>query len=83
MTNACGWTAERRAKQSEAIRRWRPWELSTGPQSAEGRAIASRNADRGGRREKLRAFMRQVRELIAEEVEALEAVRVEILGPET
>jgi hypothetical protein len=40
------WTAERRALQSVLIRRWRPWERSTGPQTAEGKAISSRNASR-------------------------------------
>lgn len=41
------WTAERRARQAEAIRDWAPWTRSTGPRSAEGKARASRNADRG------------------------------------
>jgi hypothetical protein len=40
------WTAERRALQSVLIRRWRPWERSTGPQTVEGKAISSRNASR-------------------------------------
>lgn len=42
-----GWTDERRAKQSEAIRRWQPWNLSTGPRTDEGKARSSRNADKG------------------------------------
>ncbi len=73
MTRASGWTAERRAKQSEAIRRWRPWEQSTGPQSDDGRASASRNADKGGRREALRAEVRELRAMMAVHGEALEA----------
>ena len=28
-----GWTPERRARQADAIRRWRPWERATGPRS--------------------------------------------------
>ena len=44
---ANGWTPERRARQAEAIRRWRPWEKSTGPRTAEGKAKASRNAYKG------------------------------------
>jgi hypothetical protein len=39
-----GWSPARRARQAEAIRRWRPWVQSTGPRTAEGRAISSRNA---------------------------------------
>lgn len=38
------WTVERRARQAEAIRRWRPWEHSTGPRTPEGKARSSRNA---------------------------------------
>jgi hypothetical protein len=37
------WTPEARAKQSQRIRQWSPWQKSTGPTSAEGKAIASRN----------------------------------------
>lgn len=42
-----GWTDERRAKQSEAIKRWRPWTKATGPRTNEGKARSSRNADKG------------------------------------
>ncbi len=52
---ANGWTSERRARQSEAIRRWRPWERSTGPKTAEGKAKVSRNGYKGGWRELLPA----------------------------
>lgn len=44
MGTSKSWTAERRAKQAEAIRRWRPWDQSTGPRTAEGKVISSRNA---------------------------------------
>ncbi len=47
MGTSSGWTPERRAKQAEAIRRNKPWLRSTGPRTAEGKAIASRNADKG------------------------------------
>ncbi|MBW4048848.1 MAG: hypothetical protein HIU89_13250 [Proteobacteria bacterium] len=39
-----GWTPERRAKQAEAIRHWRPWEKSTGPRTDEGKARAAMNS---------------------------------------
>uniref|UniRef100_E6PQ79 Uncharacterized protein n=1 Tax=mine drainage metagenome TaxID=410659 RepID=E6PQ79_9ZZZZ len=38
------WTPERRAKQAEAIRHWRPWEKSTGPRTDEGKARAAMNS---------------------------------------
>ena len=41
---ANGWTPERRAKQAEAIKRWKPWEQSTGPRTNAGKAEASQNA---------------------------------------
>lgn len=66
MARASGWTQERRARQSAAIQRWRPWERSTGPRTKEGRARASRNADKGGKRLSLRAELADLRELIEE-----------------
>jgi len=60
---ANGWTAERRASQAAQISRWRPWEKSTGPRMAEGKARASRNAYRGGVRPQLRALARLLREI--------------------
>ena len=44
---ANGWTQERRQKQSAAIRRWKPWERSTGPRTSAGKATASQNANKG------------------------------------
>jgi len=48
---ATAWTEERKIKLARAIRRWHPWEHSTGPRTAEGKARASRNAYRGGHRQ--------------------------------
>jgi hypothetical protein len=50
------WTSEQRARQSELIRQWKPWEKSTGAKTPEGKAIAARNAFRGGWRNELREF---------------------------
>ena len=61
---ANGWTPERRARQAEAIKRWRPWEQSTGPRTAEGKATVSRNADKGGKRAEFRAMLRELRTLL-------------------
>ncbi len=44
------WTDEQKQKQREAIKRWQPWSLSTGPRSAEGKKICSRNALKHGYR---------------------------------
>jgi len=49
MGTASAWTQERRAKQAAIIARTRPWEKATGPRTVEGKAISSRNADRGAR----------------------------------
>jgi hypothetical protein len=42
--NTSRWTDERRAQQSAAIHRWRPWESCRGPRTAEGKASSSKNA---------------------------------------
>ena len=60
---ANGWTPERRARQAVLIRNWRPWELSTGPRTPEGKARVSRNADKGDTRGMLRKLSRALREL--------------------
>ena len=48
------WSTERRRKQAEMIRQWKPWEKSTGPRTAEGKARASRNACKGSVRLQLK-----------------------------
>ncbi|MDA8416482.1 MAG: hypothetical protein M0Z78_05340 [Betaproteobacteria bacterium] len=40
---ANGWTPERRARQAELIRTWKPWTRSTGPQTPEGKIASSKN----------------------------------------
>lgn len=51
---ANGWSPERRARQS------------AGPQTADGKARASRNADKGGKRPALRAELAHLREMMRE-----------------
>ncbi len=68
---ANGWTQERRARQAALIRTWRPWECSTGPRTAAGKARSSTNAD------KPESFNRRTREL-KREVAALLAQAKEI-----
>ena len=45
---ANGWTPERKARQSELIQNWQPWNKSTGARTPEGKAISSKNAYKGG-----------------------------------
>ena len=54
------WSPERRAKQSQAIRQWKPWARSTGPKSIEGKERVSRNAWQGGHRPEFRELARMV-----------------------
>jgi len=43
-----GWTPERRKRQAELIRRWKPWEHSTGPRTPAGRARVASKPYKGG-----------------------------------
>ena len=54
---ANGWTPERRARQAEAIQSWRPWGRSSGPRTAAGKAVVSRNAFKGGIRPETRRLL--------------------------
>jgi len=44
------------------IRRWKPWEQSAGPRTANGRAKAARNARMGAARPILRRVSRVLKE---------------------
>jgi hypothetical protein len=57
---ATPWTADRKARQAALIRSWRPWERSTGPRTANGKAKASKNAWKGGEWLQLRELSRRV-----------------------
>ena len=61
MKQTNGWTRERRKRQSELIRTWRPWVNSTGPRTTTGKAKASQNAFKGGIRPQLRRLARVLR----------------------
>lgn len=55
---ASGWTQDRKARQSELIRAWRPWEQSSGPKTEAGKAVVARNAWKGGSRQLIRELCR-------------------------
>lgn len=55
-----GRSKERRERQAELIRGWQPWAKSTGSKSDEGKERVSRNAWRGGHRERLRELSKVV-----------------------
>ena len=62
-----GWTPERRKKQSEAIRRWKPWNKSTGPKSFEGKAAVAGNAWTGGKWQELRNSVKGLNQAMREQ----------------
>jgi hypothetical protein len=45
-----GWTPERRKRQSETIKRWKPWEQSTGAKTNQGKEKSKMNALKHGAR---------------------------------
>jgi hypothetical protein len=63
-------TPEHRAMRSELIRRWKPWEKSTGPKSPEGKAIAAKRGFKGG----ARGMLRELARILREQDEALKQV---------
>ncbi len=64
---ANGWTPERRARQAELIRAWKPWERSTGPRSEAGKQVSAQRGFRGAVREQARivaAALKEQREVL-------------------
>lgn len=66
------WTADQRQRQREAIQRWKPWSLSTGPKSSEGKAAVSRNAWTGGHLMQLRREIKDLNDAMRKQREWLE-----------
>ena len=69
------WTPERRARQAALIRTWKPWQQATGPRTHDGKAIASRNAYKGGHWLMLRELSRMVNAEIRAGRDLVERVR--------
>ncbi|TAM89000.1 MAG: hypothetical protein EPN41_04725 [Candidimonas sp.] len=66
------WTLEQRREQAEKIKRWKPWTRSTGAKTAQGKATSSRNAYKGGVRQKLRELRKELRAALREQAEMLD-----------
>ncbi len=64
---AAGWTSERRKRQSDAIRRWKPWNQSTGPKRPEGKATVSGNAWASGHWRKLRQTIKALNQAMRQQ----------------
>lgn len=64
-------TPEHRAMRAELIRRWKPWEKSTGPKSPEGKARSALRGYKGG----TRAMLREMRAALREQAEDLKRIR--------
>ena len=60
-------TPEHRALRAELIRRWKPWENSTGPKSEDGKARSAMRGFKGGHR----AMLREVARVLREQAETL------------
>ena len=66
-----GWTPERRARQAELIRTWKPWDKSTGPRTDEGKARTARNGFKGGRWREMGEMTNAVNALLRKHRESL------------
>ena len=73
---ANGWTEERRQRQSELIQAWQPWEQSTGPRTAEGKAKSSQNACKGG----IRPLFRMIDAILRKQQQSLDELSAEHYG---
>ena len=67
-----GWTPERRSRMAELIKRWKPWEKSTGPKTPGGKAKVGRNSRKHGMRGKAyREEMRKLKRALADSDSAI------------
>jgi len=67
------WTPEERLKQSEAIRRWKPWEQSTGARTPQGKAISSKNATKSRDSVYVRELIKQMNRILRKQKELMDS----------
>jgi hypothetical protein len=72
---ASPWTPERRVKQAELIRSWRPWEKSTGPRTEAGKAACARNAYKASVDQEIRKTRKLVNALTRDADDLLREMR--------
>lgn len=70
--SARNWTKEQRMHQAEAIRKWKPWEKSTGPRSLKGKAQVSQNAFAGSQAIQLRKTFNALKKVLKDQRKWLE-----------
>lgn len=58
MARRSAWSQERRERQRQAIRRWRPWDKATGPRTEKGKARSSLNAKRQSELQEAQTYLR-------------------------
>ena len=64
-------TPEHRKLRAELIKKWKPWENSTGPRTEEGKARASRNGFKGGQWREMLELARSVSAALREQRNSL------------
>ena len=64
------WTPEQKARQSQLIRSWRPWESTRGPVTPDGKRRSAMRGFKGNPREAL-AEARRLARLIADDAKFL------------
>ena len=75
--NNHGWTPERRARQSQAIHRWQPWQQATGAKTPEGKAKSAKNAYKGGLTTQLRALKAETNRILKAQKIMMERLQFE------
>jgi len=72
-----GWNPERRERARAAIHRWKPWQSSTGPRTAEGKDRVAQNANKGAaaQRASSQELLKAARANLREQRETLQRIR--------
>ena len=68
-SNRNGWTPERRKRQAESIKNWRPWDKATGPKTPEGKAASKMNGYKGGTWKQIREAQKALNAALREQAD--------------